>query len=591
MVFVSAGYIRFLTYIGRRVGKRSSVLALFMTSLAWMPAWGQAGVGNLEAQSQILQRQQLDLLRADQERALQALPPPGGVDLRQVIPSVPDVTPDVSCRDIHEVIIVGDTASLPRNLPQQIQADYGGRCLGVDDIEAVLATITKRYIEQGHITTRAYLAAQDLRSGTLEITVVEGTIESFELQQQGSNVAKPLLRGAFPVSPGALLNLRDLEQGIEQINSLSSNNATLDIQPGSLPGKSVVVVRNEATRPVHLFTSVDNQGQPSTGKESASATLSLSGVLGLNELIALTHRRTVPDHDSRHATATAARVVVPVAYTTLSYDISESKYLVTLRLPSGMPLEAEGTTLTQSLGVDHVVYRDQARRVSVFSRLSSQRTRSWLGGEFLEISSRKLSTFEAGANLFTQMGGGLANGRFSYVRGIKLMGALQDQPNLPSDYPHAQFEKYTLDVGYLKPFSLGSRPLEWSTQFSGQYSPDTLYGSQQMLLGGASSVRGALVNTLSGDNGYFWRNEIALPWRATTAGPDMVGRLYVGYDIGRVSNHARGVPSGTMTGLTLGTNVQWGPVNLDVFASRTLKIPTPFEPEAVRIGVRLSYSL
>src|SRR5690606_32109328 len=102
-----------------------------------------------------------------------------------------------------------------------------------------------------------------LRSGVLEITVVEGTLERMELQQSGRNWPKPLLGLAFPVRPGELLNLRDLEQGIDQLNSLGSNNATLDIQPGSEHGQSVVVVKNQARRPIHLFTSADNLGQPS----------------------------------------------------------------------------------------------------------------------------------------------------------------------------------------------------------------------------------------------------------------------------------------------------------------------------------------
>lgn len=522
---------------------------------------------------------------------MRALPAPGGTDLRQMQPQAQTPVLDASCRDIREVRVVGDTRALSDALRQQVQADYGGRCLGVNEIEAVLAAITKSYIERGYITTRAYLAAQDLRTGVLEITVVEGTLERLELQQSGSSWQKPSLGLAFPVSPGELLNLRDLEQGIDQLNSLGSNNATLDIQPGSQHGQSVVVVKNQARSPIHLFTSADNLGQPATGKTSGSATVTLDGLLGLNELLAITRRQSVPRHDGHHSEATALRAVLPIGYTTLSYDVSDSSYVNSLSLPSGMHLAAEGRTLSHSLGADRVVFRDQASRVSLSARLSSQRTRSWLGGEFLGVGSRTLSTLDLGAAAFTQMGGGIANARIGYVRGLTAFGALRDAANLPRDLPHAQFTKLTLDLGYTRGFLLGQQALQWSSQFSGQSAFDTLYGSQQMLIGGYGSVRGALHNSLAGDNGYYWRNELSLPWRAPAEGPAMAGRVYVGYDFGSVSNRAAGVPSGSMSGVTLGTAVQWGALSLDIFASRTLRAPAPMKPEAVRVGVRLSHAL
>lgn len=556
-----------------------------------LTAVAQIDAGAFERQNQLLEQQQRERLREDQERALRALPAPGGSDLRQVTPSIQAPALDATCRDIRELRIVGSTRALPDALREQLQADYGGQCLGVSEIEAVLASITKSYIERGYVTTRAYLAAQDLRSGVLEITVVEGTLERLELERSGSTWQKPSLGLAFPVSPGELLNLRDLEQGIDQLNRLGSNNATLDIQPGSQQGSSVVLVKNQARRPIHLFTSADNLGQPSTGRTSGSATVVFDGVLGLNELLSLTRRQSVPRHAGHHSGATAFRAVLPVGYTTLTYDVSDSTYFNTLTLPSGMPLVAEGSTLTHSLGADRVVFRDQASRISLSASLSSQRTRSWLGGEFLGVSSRTLSTLDLGAAAFTQVGGGIANGRLGYVRGLNALGALRDADALPRDLPHAQFSKFTLDLGYSRGFLLGNQALQWSSQWTGQKAKDTLYGAQQMMIGGYGSVRGALGNSLAGDSGYYWRNELSLPWRAPAQGSMWGGRVYVGYDFGRVSNRAAGVPSGSMSGVTLGTAVQWGSLNLDIFASRTLRVPAPMKPEAGRVGVRLSHSL
>ncbi|KQX91873.1 hemolysin [Variovorax sp. Root473] len=551
----------------------------------------QVGQGAIDRQNQIIERQQQDRLREEQDRALRALPPPGGANLQQVQPqiAVPDI--GATCRDIRAIRIGGDTATLPDDLRQRLERENAGRCLGVADLEGILAALTKSYIDRGYITTRAYLPAQDLRSGVLEVTVVEGKIERFEVT--GGNDRAQWIRGTFPASPGDLLNLRDLEQGIDQVNSLAANNAKLDLRPGSQPGQTVVVVENPATFPVHLYTSLDNAGTRATGVNNASATVSLDSLLGFNELISITKRQSVlPERWDHKSDATGLRAVLPFGYNTFSIDASQSDYTNVLRLPGGQRLMSEGRTVSKSFTVDRVVYRDQASRASLSARVGTQSSRNWLGGEFLQVSSRDLSTLDMAASAFTQVGGGIFNARLGYVRGLKAFGALQDAGTLPDDLPHAQFRKLTLDLGFSRRFSVADRPFVWSSQFSGQRAYDTLYGTQQMLIGGNASVRGFLNTVLSGDSGFFLRNELSMPWQVALGdGAPLSGRVYTGFDVGRVSNRASGVPSGSLSGVTLGTALQWKTVSLDVFASRAVSVPGTLKREGTLYGFRLAASL
>lgn len=566
-------------------------LALLGTALLGMSAQAQVNPAAVDRQNQIIERQQQDRLREEQDRAMRALPPPGGTNLREVKPqvSVPDL--GVQCRDIREIRFVGDTQHLPDDLKRSLQNANAGRCLGVSDLEAVLATLTKSYIDRGYITTRAYLPAQDLRSGVLEVTVVEGKIERFEVT--GGSERAQWVRGAFPASPGDLLNLRDLEQGIDQINSLAANNAKLDLRPGSQPGQTVVVVENPARFPVHLYTSLDNSGTRATGTDNASATVSFDSLLGLNELISLTKRQSVlPERWDHKSDSTGLRAVLPFGYNTFSVDASESNYRNVLRLPSGQFLASEGTTISKSFTADRVVYRDQASRISLSARVGTQSSRNWLGGEFLQVASRDLSTLDVGASAFTQVGGGILNARVGYVKGLRAFGALRDASDLDPELPHAQFRKATLDLGFSRRFEVASRAFSFSSQFSGQHAYDTLYGTQQMLIGGGSSVRGFLNTVLSGDSGFFLRNELSMPWQlALGDGAPLQGRVYTGFDVGRVSNRARGVPSGSLSGATLGAAFQWKTLSLDIFASRAVHVPSTLTREGTLYGFRLSASL
>lgn len=58
----------------------------------------------------------------------------------------------------------------------------------------------------------------------------EGYIESIELADQSLPVS---LGGAFPHMLGQPLNLRDLEQGLDQLNRLRSLDLTADIAPAA----------------------------------------------------------------------------------------------------------------------------------------------------------------------------------------------------------------------------------------------------------------------------------------------------------------------------------------------------------------------
>lgn len=69
----------------------------------------------------------------------------------------------------------------------------------------------------------------------------------------------------------------------------------------------------------------------------------------------------------------------------------------------------------------------------------------------------------------------------------------------------AQFYKGTLTASYSHPFTAD---LSASSTLFGQWSNDTLYGSERLSIGGEYSVRGFKGHSISGDEGYYWRNDL-----------------------------------------------------------------------------------
>ncbi|MFL6717124.1 MAG: POTRA domain-containing protein, partial [Burkholderiaceae bacterium] len=248
-------------------------------------------------QADILQRQNQERIQRDIESSLPAERAPGSADFTAPAIRVEAAPDGKACHDIHRIVI-RNAPALPLAVQDDIAAAFSGRCLGVPEIEQILAEITKSYIDRGYVTTRAYLPTQNLAAGQLEVLVVEGRVESIVLDDGArQSIHAP---GVFPPA-GALLNLRDFEQGMDQVNRLASNDARLELRPGSAPGATEVVIHNTPSRPYHAWLSADNHGSASTGRNQLAFAFTADRLLGLNELLLVTHRRSQPNDEARKA--------------------------------------------------------------------------------------------------------------------------------------------------------------------------------------------------------------------------------------------------------------------------------------------------
>ncbi|MDF1590778.1 MAG: ShlB/FhaC/HecB family hemolysin secretion/activation protein [Desulfobacterales bacterium] len=494
------------------------------------------------------------------------------------------------CREIKTITING-APNLPASVRKRIITEFTGRCLNVGDIERILAEITKSYIDRGYITTRAYLPPQDLSKGHLEILVIEGVVEKIIIEDGNANSIS--IGNVFPGVEGDLLNLRDLEQGLDQINRLASNDAQLDIQPGEKPGTSRVVVRNQPRSRFHFYATVDNQGSESTGELQAGLTASGDNLLGFNEMLSATHRESIPG-DSGHKDARSNSVYfsLPFGYTTLSLGASRSDYDSPIRLSSGRELIASGKDEINYVRLDRVMYRNQSTHFWLTSMLTTKTTKNYLDDQFLNVSSRSLTVLDLDGNLSTGFLGGVLTLNLGYAQGLDALGALHDPDHLPDWAARAQFGKYKAGLNYARPFRLFNKNASFSSQVSAQKANDTLYGSEQISIGGLYSVRGYVHNTLAGDDGYYWRNEIALHQPLAIGSNTISTRIYAGYDTGKVENRATTLQQSHLSGMVVGLSAYWRDVSLDLFNTWPLTtLPDTMPKESSQIWFRISYSI
>lgn len=454
---------------------------------------------------QDLIRDRQNRLLEEQSRRLQELQDLPG---KQTKPTAPTTPADTRCFPIQAIELKG-ADSLSAADRTRLLKPYLGQCLGVSQLNELLKVITDYYIAKGRVTSRAYLPQQDLSSGHLQVLVVEGKLEALK-SAEGSSVTDRELAMAFPGKVGEALNLREIEQLVDQLNRLPSKQAQMELTPGQQIGGSDVVVKNTPQKPWRASLSRNNDGQKSTGEQQWGAGLEWDSPLGLaDQLILRGGHDAISDHQKTSKNS-MLYYNVPWGWWNFSYTYSESDY----RTPGSVDdfkYKQWGDSQNHQLRAERVVYRDDVSKTSVNLGLTHLRTNNYINDTRLDVSSNRLSEFQVGVTHGRRIGSAFVNLDVGMQHGIGAFDAQSNQQERDANgnlTPTPRYRKYTATISYLQPFTLWGESLSFSSLATGQRSEDVLYAPQRVSLGGSYSVRGFKDQQLSGDSGGYWRNEV-----------------------------------------------------------------------------------
>jgi len=428
---------------------------------------------------------------------------------------------------------------------------YIGQCLGVPQLNELLKVITDHYIDKGLVTSRAYLPQQDLSSGHLNVLVVEGRLEGLK-GAENSKLSDRELAMVFPGKAGDLVNLREIEQMVDQLNRLPSNQAKMELTPGQSVGGSEVRVTNEPKKPWRAGLSRSNDGQRSTGEQQWGTSFEWDSPLGLaDQLMLRGGHDAMTDH--QHTSNNAMlNYNLPWGWWNVSYTYSQSEYRS--QIPAnGFNFKQTGDSQNHQLRVERVIHRDALSKTSLNTGLAYLRTNNFIEDSKLAVSSNRLSEAQFGINHGRRVGNAFVNLDLGMQQGIGAFDAQDDNDPGPGQ-ANARYRKYTATASYLQPFKLWDESFSFSSLMTGQRSEDVLFSPQRMSLGGQSSIRGYKDQSLSGDSGGYWRNDlrwsrpVTLEWLrpvfaeyGTSLGYDqgvIRGDRYNGDQHGRMSSNA-----------------------------------------------------
>ena len=171
-------------------------------------------------------------------------------------------------------VVLSSTDALPHWLPLQRQANTAiGHCLGARGINGLMGQLQNTLIGHGYVTTRVLAPRQDLKNGVLRLVVMPGYVRNVRLTPDSDHYST--LYSAFPAHSGDALDLRDIEQGLENLQRLPTVQASMEIVPGDKPGESDIVITRHQQRMWRVDASLDDSGSESTGQYQGALTFSL----------------------------------------------------------------------------------------------------------------------------------------------------------------------------------------------------------------------------------------------------------------------------------------------------------------------------
>ena len=549
------------------LNRPSLLLLIPLLSLSAVPAIAAPAQQEQLDQSRTQEAERQE--RLGEERVEAIVPPPTSADLPA----------DESVRFHISQITIENQVERFRFL-ERIARPYAGKELSLSDINKLINAMNQSLMARGFSTSRIAIPEQNLSSGELRLVLLVGYINTVRFAEDSDTL---YWKNLFPFHEGDILNVRDIEQGIEQAKRLPSQDISVQLLPSEQPQRTDVVLTVKRGKNFYGTISVDDSGLEDTGKLQWYTSIGIDQPFHKNDML-LIGMNLDGAHDGYEKGTRGHNIsyTYPYGRHTFSFSYQRSKYHQTVE---SIPYNfiSAGDSNISMLSWDYVLHRSAAMKTSMDIRLRKRNSHSFLNDVELPIQAMHQTSMEVGFAERLYLQRDTLYFRLAHRFGLGWLGAQKEKPY--DDAPKTLYRMWLLDVDFVHPFEFSHRPATFTTSFHGQYTMDDmrLYGVDMISMGNRYTVRGFDGEvTLMGTNGWYLRNEFA------TRFPKQKAELYLGLDVGAVYGYGTEVYNGhVIAGTVLGLRGAMDMLSYDVFAAKPIQKPEGFRTPDVTYGFSL----
>ena len=451
----------------------------------------------------------------------------------------------------------------------------------------VIKRVQNAVVDRGYITTRILAGQQDLKSGTLALTLIPGRIRAIRFATEADERVSQW--NTFPMSAGDLLNLRDIEQALENLKRAPTADADIQITPSegpdAQPGDSDLIVSWQQNIPFRLTLAADDAGSKATGKQQGSITLSADNLLGLQDLFYISVNHDLLGNDNAHGTrGSTIHYGLPFGYWQLALTNSDYEYHQTVA-GANQSYIYSGTSRNSDIRLSRIVWRNAVSKTTLNLRGWVRSSSNAIDDTEIYVQHRRMAGWEISANERRYIGNATLDSKLGYRRGTGAIHAL-NAPEEAFGEGTSRMRLITADSQYNQPFTLAEQAFRYSFVWRAQWNDTPLVPQDRFAIGGRYTVRGFDGETiLSAERGWFVRNDLAMPMGASGQ------EIYLGVDYGRVGGPSAAYLAGNqLAGAVLGLRGNYHGLSYDLFAGQALKKPEHFRTAQTTTGFNLSWS-
>ncbi|WP_077464891.1 ShlB/FhaC/HecB family hemolysin secretion/activation protein [Rodentibacter sp. Ppn85] len=392
-------------------------------------------------------------------------------------------------------------------------------CISEDMLNQLSKNITAAYLQAGYI----YNPFQFQTDGTerLILQVIEGKVSKISGKD---NIVNPAL--LFPNLIGQPLNIRDLDQGLDQTNRFSGSKVTLDVLPQE-NGDVEIALHNDYEKRMNTRLSIDNFGTKNTGEWVVRGFINIDSPLGLSDTFSLSASHSLRPHLYPYNRSAAFYYSIPYGYYTMSIFASLSQYRSDLNLPH-KKLQQSGRTWQVGSRLERVVKRGSNAVSTAYIQLEHINAKNGLEDIVYMNQSPIISTANIGFNQLWLIENGLwlLYGNYEY-------GKLFKKNN--SEGLYQNYHKFSTNIDFIAYHSWLSQTFRQQHRLTAQYSSTYLPTIKQQDILGRGSVRGFRFMSSTAEKALVLENNLFI----SKSWGDWLVEPYIGLDLGIQRNVAK----------------------------------------------------
>ncbi len=385
---------------------------------------------------------------------------------------------------------------------ESIVAPYVGREMDLTELEKVAYVVTTALRDKGYSLARAYIPAQEIKDGNLEIAVLEGRVGEIIVRGNQNYSSEFIKRGFTPVVRDGAIKQNSLEKSLLVLNEYPDLKATAVLEAGQEPGATDIVVTVKDKLPFHLVMDYDNFGTESVSKNRFGLEVNLGKFL-IVEGSSLSLRAVIGSDPKSYHYGRASYLLPINGYGTklgfLGYggDFDVGQELSEFNITA--------TTWGYSPYLTHPLVRTRGANLTGEFGFESKDSTQWLLGSLFSRDRVRMLRMGLNADWIDRTGRNFIS--FSILQGLEeALGAMENSDSKSS--------RFGADNRFTKAYVNWARVQKVIDRVSiilrgsGQASTRPLVVTEQFFIGGADSVRGYPPGEFLGDSGYNVSTEL-----------------------------------------------------------------------------------